>query len=287
MTRTTQFLLASVLLGHVALAQAPAAAAQKVVSGELGFDFTSQYFVRGIVQENQGIIAQPWFELSYGLYEGTDDLRNLRLVFGQWNSLHDGPTGSGGTGQSMWYESDFFFGLAGAIGDRLSVGATYTAYYGPNGARGTVEELALSAGYDDKGKSLIDSIESGLQPGVVLAFELDGQMDNGEPGNNGVYLQAGIRPSFVFGQFTLDVPVTMGFSLMDYYENPGSSEDDFLGFLDVGAVMSTTIPSLPARMGQWQAHAGIHWLLLGDNNEDRNVGDTTELIFSCGVSTIF
>jgi hypothetical protein len=282
---STRFLFASILLSPLALAQAPAGGATKAVSGALGLDFTTQYFLRGIQQENQGIIAQPWIEVRYGLYEGTDDLKNLNLTLGQWNSLHDGPTGTGGTDQSMWYESDFYIGVTGAVGDRFSGGVTYTSYYGPNGFRTDVEELAFAVGYDDKG--VIKTFDSGLQPGVVLAFELDGQMDEGTRGNTGIYAQLGIKPSFQFGQFTLDVPVTMGLSLGNYYENPGTGDDDFLGFLDIGASISTAIPNLPARMGPWHAEAALHWLLLGDNNEDRNGGDTTELIFSCGVRTTF
>ncbi|HZN39398.1 MAG TPA: hypothetical protein VFD82_11380 [Planctomycetota bacterium] len=278
---STRFLFASILLSPLALAQAPAT---KAVNGAFGLDFTTQYFLRGIQQENQGIIAQPWIELRYGLYEGTSDLKNLNLTFGQWNSLHDGPTGTG-SGGSMWYESDFYIGVSGEVGDRLSCGVTYTSYYGPNGIRNDVEELAFSAGYDDKG--VINTFASGLQPGVVLAFELDGQLDGGTPGNTGIYAQLGIKPSFQFGQFTLDVPVTLGVSLKDYYEDAGTNDDEFLGFFDVGAVISTAIPNLPARMGPWHAEAALHWMLLGDSNEDRNAGDTSELILSCGVRTTF
>jgi hypothetical protein len=284
--RSTRLVFASILLSPLALAQAQAGSATKAVSGALGVDFTTQYFLRGIQQENDGIIAQPWIELRYGLYEGKDELKNLNLTFGQWNSLHSGPTGTGGgPNQSMWYESDFYIGLAGAVGDRWSFGATYTSYYGPNGVRTNVEELAFSAGWDDKG--IVNAFASGLQPGVVLAFELDGQMDGGAPGNTGIYAQFGIKPSFQFGQFTFDVPATVGVSLKDYYENPVTGEDDFLGFVDIGAVISLDIPNLPARMGPWHAEAGVHWLLLGDNNEDRNGGDATELILSCGVRTTF
>ena len=280
----TRFLLASTLLSHLALAQAPGGAT-KGVTGEFGLSFTTQYFLRGIQQENQGIIVQPWLELRYDVYEGTGDLKDVNLTFGQWNSLHEGPTGSGGPADSMWYESDFYIGFTGEVGDRLACGVTYTSYYHPNGARSDVEELAFSAGYDDKG--VIEVFASGLQPSVVLAFELDGQMDEGTRGNTGVYAQLGIKPSFQFGQFTLDVPVTMGVSLNNYYEDPGSSDDEFLGFLDIGAVISTAIPDLPARMGPWQAEAAVHWMLLGDSNEDRNGGDAGELIFSCGIRTTF
>ncbi|HEX6810461.1 MAG TPA: hypothetical protein VF384_02455 [Planctomycetota bacterium] len=289
-----RLLLASPLLAPLAFAQAPpaVAASPKVVSGEMGLRFTSQYFFRGIVQENQGIIAQPWLELGYDLYEGKDTVKNLDLTFGLWNSLHDGPTGSGGSGQSMWYESDFYIGLSADVGERLTLGMTYTSYYGANGVRPNVQELAFSAVYNDEKGKLISSVESGLQPSVVLAFELDGQADGGTAGNLGTYLQLGVEPSWNIGKIgktdvTLAVPVTMGFSLKDYYENAG--DDEFFGFFDVGAVASCALPWMPSRLGPWTADLGLHWLVLGDTNQERfgTGGDSSELIISLGASTTF
>jgi len=290
-----RFLVASVLIAPLAFAQGPAAgaASPKVVSGEMGLSFTTHYYFRGILQENQGIIAQPWLTLGYGLYEGKDTFKNLGLTFGLWNSLHDGPTGTGGGG-SMWYESDFFIELTADIGERLSVGTTYTSYYGANGLKPNVQEIAFSASYnDDKGK-FISGLASGLQPSVVLAFELDGQQDGGAPGNLGIYLQLGVEPSWPLCKLgktdvTLSVPATMGLSLSDYYEDAGSGDDELFGFLDVGAVASCAIPCMPSRLGPWQAQLGLHWLLLGDSNEDRagTGGDASEMILSFGVSTKF
>lgn len=262
--------------------------APPVVHGAFGIDFTNQYFFRGILQENQGVIAQPWWQLGYGLYEERDgSLRKLDLTFGQWNSLHDGPTGTQG-GNAMWYRSDFHIGLDGTIGERLGVGVAYAAYHSPNGRFGTVEELIFTAKYDDRAQ-LVESLASGLQPRVELAIELDGQSDAGS--HVGAYLGLGIEPSFVIGKLgesdmKLSVPTTLGLSLADYFED-NAGNDDFFGYLEVGAVLSTALTFLPARMGPWDGHVGLHWLLLGDNNEDRNVGDTTELVFSFGMSTRF
>lgn len=280
-------LTSSLLLCSVAIAQE--GGPQKVVTGNLGIDFTNQYFFRGIAQENQGFIAQPYVDLSYGLYGGqAEGLHGVNLTFGLWNSLHDGPTGSeGGTG--MWYESDFFTGVSGTIGERWSAGITYTAYHSPNGRFGTVEEIAFSLGFDDKGLS--QSVASGLQPSVIVAFETDGQADAGD--HVGIYGQIGIEPSFALGQFgsldvTLAVPVTLGLSLSDYYQDPTTGgDDDAFGFLDVGAVLSSALPFLPAGAGVWNGELGLHWLLLGNNNEERNVGDRSELIVSFGLSTTF
>src|SRR5688572_4132182 len=89
----------------------------RYVKGSFGIDFTNQYFFRGILQENQGIIAQPWFALGYDLYEDDDGgvVRDVDLTFGLWNSLHDGPTGSTG---GIWYESDFYTDVAVGVGEQ-------------------------------------------------------------------------------------------------------------------------------------------------------------------------
>jgi hypothetical protein len=282
-----QRIAVSLLFVSAVVAQA-APTPEPVASGSYGIDFTSQYFFRGIAQENQGFIAQPWWELGYSLYEGeaTDSLKSVALTFGLWNSLHDGPTGGAG---GIWYESDFYAGLSATFAERWNAGTTFTVYHSPNGSFGTVEELAFSLGLDDRGL-WFDSIASGLQPAVVVALETDGQADAGN--HVGIYAQVGIEPSFALGQFgsldvTLAVPVTLGASLSDYYEDTNGGDDDFFGYFDVGVVASSPLGFLPARAGPWVGELGLHWLLLGDNNEDRNVGDTTELILSFGLSTVF
>ena len=283
-------LAASLLLASVALAQDPAQPpaphVPPVATGEFGIDFTTQYFFRGLQQENQGIIAQPWLQLGYELYEGTDSVRGLDLTLGLWNSLHDGPTGGSG---GIWFESAFHVGLQARLGERWRVGTSYTAYHSPNGSFATIEELAFTVALDDRGM-LVDGVDSGLRPSLLLAFELEGQRDFGN--DRGIYAQLGIEPTFAIGSLgsldlTLAVPVRLGVSLGDYYEELGGGNDEFFGYLDVGAEVSSPLTFLPARMGPWTGALALHWLLLGDNAEERNVGDTTELILSFGVATIF
>jgi hypothetical protein len=292
--------VACLLLSPVLLAQDPP---PKVVSGTLGLDITSQYFFRGLLQQNDGLILQPSLELGYGLYQADDDssLRSLDLKFGLWNSLHND---SGSAALGVWYESDFFVELASRLGERLTTGVQYVAYQNPNRVTPTnpafsqrnqpVEELVFTFDFNDRGMWL-ESIDGGLQPSLVLAFELDGQREvatvNG--GHSGVYLGVGVEPSFVVGQIgdgdlTLTLPATLGLSLRDYYERTnGGGNDDFFGYLDVGAELSAPLKFLPARMGPWQGEVGLHLLLLGDNNRARNSGDTSELILSAGLSTYF
>ena len=274
----------------------PTTGDERFVRGGFGFDITNQYFFRGIQQENQGIIVQPWAKLGYSLIDGDESMRALDLTFGTWNSLDDhSPAPSNG---EIWYESDFYIDLTAGLGERLTTGVRYTAYTSPNGSfnpttrsglRETVQELAFTFGYDDRAL-LLDSIDSGIQPYVKIAFELDGQRDNGLVGNEGIYAEIGIRPTFALQEdhqngLRLAVPIKLGFSLGDYYEDNSGGRDEFFGYLDVGAEINTAITFLPHRLGPWQANAGLHWLLLGDNLEERNAGDTSELIVSVGVST--
>ena len=174
--------LAIALLGAFAGSGAPIAHAQTTNEGRLslsmGIDTSNAYFFRGIKQERSGAIVQPYADVSFDLLTESESLSTLTLTFGQWNSLHSGPSGAGGpatlTGgaarnTAMWYESDFYTGLTVGT-DTLTAGLTYTSYLSPNNSFGTVQEISLALSLDDTGRLLVP-----LQPHVGLAVELSGQ----------------------------------------------------------------------------------------------------------------
>lgn len=289
LVRPMRLVLVSVLsFAPLALAQSQPAPTppRDGAKGAFGVDFTTQYFFRGLQQENQGVVAQPWVELGYDLYESTTGVRDLDLTFGLWNSLHDGPTGGA---EGPWFESDFSVDLASQLEERLYLGARYTAYTSPNDSFDNIQELAVHTRFDDRGL-WFESIDSGLQPSALIAFEVNGQRDFGD--DRGVYLELGVEPTFHLGPLgsldvTLSLPVALGLSLGDYFEEVGGGNDEFFGFLDVGAELSSALSFLPARIGKWDARVGLHWLVLGDNAEERNQGDTGELILMAGIATTF
>jgi len=266
-------------------------AREEVLDGRLGFDFTTQYFFRGIQQENQGIIFQPWIELNTQLWKASEGEQKVDLVFGQWNSLHDGPTGTGGVG-GVWYESRFFVGAEAQVSERIQVGARLNFYSTPNGAgfaRGlsNVTELQVDVRFDD-GSTIVEDFA--LNPYATIAIELNNQRDGGN--DEGTYIELGIAPQFEIGSMgeapvVLTTPVRLGLGIGDYYEQIGGGNDDFFGFLQVGGVATAPLEFLPAGMGPWVGHVGLHALLLGDNNEARNGGDSAELMFEFGMSTFF
>ncbi|HET7845249.1 MAG TPA: hypothetical protein VFL14_13925 [Xanthomonadales bacterium] len=287
----------ALLLPSVIVAQEPngragartAQPANRYVKGGWGLDLTSQYFFRGILQENQGIIVQPWFELGYDLYEGDDAVRDLDAKVGFWNSVQDEPDGTGGN----WYEADFYLDVGMQFRERWQFDARYTTYSSPNGAGrffGPVQELSFRAAFADDKEPLIGIFESGLRPHALIAFELDGNRDAGN--DEGVYLEVGVEPQFQLIKedqsfpLRLAVPATLGLSLTNYYEDINGS-DDFFGYFDLGGELSTPMKFMPERLGKWDATLGLHWLLLGDNLEGFNNGDTTELVLSIGMATTF
>jgi len=279
--------------GPVAQAHDPAEDAnpnQGKMSFSAGVDVTSHYFFRGIIQEDQGLITQPWLEGSASLSD------SVSLTFGIWNSFHDvktlrdGGAGSDGAGPDSWYEADLYIGLSCSAVENFEFGLVYTAYTSPNDAFSTVQELALSAGYDDSGMWQDTPIASGLQPSVTVALELDGQADAGS--NEGIYLELAVAPSFVVVEskthpVTLSVPITLGLSLGDYYEDPtsaGAADDSNFGYLDIGLVVSTPLTSVPADFGQWELSAGVHYLLLNEATEELNQSaNGDEIIFAVGI----
>ena len=158
--RKTTF--ATLLLSCTVLAQdnpsfeERAAARAAAFHGSLGLDFTSQYFFRGILQENQGIIAQPWINLSMDMLEESDTgLQTMKFIMGQWNSLHDGPSGVGASNTPAWYESRFYVGVEGQIADRYHPSLRYNIYSNPNGSPTgfgrPVQELEFGLRFDDTG----------------------------------------------------------------------------------------------------------------------------------------
>jgi len=287
---------AAILAFAVCLAATPPVQAQDdagpnqgKVSFSTGLEITNAYFFRGILQEDQGLITQTWLDATFNLSDTVD------LTIGIWNSMHDMKTGStrtDATGADWWYEADLYLGLSVAVAENCSLGLTYTAYTSPNNAFGTIHELAVSGSHDDSGAWDGTCLEgSGLQPSVTIAFELDGQADGGS--NEGIYLGIGIEPSFTLidnqdQPVTLSIPVTVGLSLGDYYEDPlspGGSDDSNFGYLDIGAVLSTPINAIPADYGQWEASLGLHYLLLSESTENANAnGDDSEFILSFGIS---
>ena len=265
-------------------AEAAPAQTQARVESSIGVTTTNQYFFRGIVQENQGAIVQPAIDFVFPLWEGENTSWSFNI--GTWNSLHTGPTGSDGAGMSMHYELDAYAGIGVDFAENWSSSVSYAVLSSPNSAFATVKELDFSISFDDSGLFGGESSGfSGVQPSVMLAWELDGQSDGG--GDEGIYLEVGIEPALdLIDPVSASFPMVTGFSLSNYFEGATGS-DDFFGFAQVGVSLSTPLNFVPARSGSWTLSGGVSILFLGDNLEKINGGDSSEVILSLGLGIAF
>jgi hypothetical protein len=252
----------------------------------MGVDWVSEYFFRGIAQQVGGANFQPYGSVSFKLVENAGPLTALTATPGIWNNWH---AGGGNLAEPVdpkfWYEADLYFTLAATLGERVTLGLTYTAYTSPNDSFGTVQELAF-------GLTLNDSKWLGafaLNPSLLLAGELTGQADAGRA--RGVYLQLGIAPSYTFAPesaypITVSFPVTLGLSVSDYYEFATGDNPTF-GYVQFGPVFSMPLGFIPKRFGTWTVKGALELLALGDTLKALNDNDTWKPIGRIGVSLVY
>ena len=259
------------------------------VSGAL--DFTNAYLFRGIKQESDGLIMQPYLDLGVTLYTGEGSLKTFGINVGTWNSLH-GFNDSGTDNprnHKLWYESDFYTTLAFGLTGGVSAGVTYTAYTSPNDGFTTVKEVSFKIGVDD-------SMQLGkfsLKPYGIIAAEMDtsthtGQADGGLEA--GTYVELGIAPSYAWPRFSVSMPVKVGLSLSNYYEDPISNDDSTFGFGSAAGIITYPLSAKPTKYGSWNVHGGVEYQRLGSAtqtflNEFKDSGEAKgyKFIYSFGL----
>jgi hypothetical protein len=241
---------------------------------DAGIDVRNAYLLRGIPQDDTGVIMWPYADLGVALHSGQGLVKRLAVNVGLWNSLHTGQAGSDGPSGKLWYQSDFYSTFGAGFGKGTSAAVTYRAYTSPNSGFGTVRELSFMFALDERASWG----NTAPRPYVLVARELDGQMDGGAA--EGTYLEVGASPGFPAAGVTVSVPVRAGFSLGDYYE--GASGDERFGFFSVAARVTVPLSSMPTRVGSWQVHGGVEFVRLGDRNAEI-LGDTSKVIGSIGI----
>jgi hypothetical protein len=282
-------LLLGLAIGAAMLLAAPRAFAgpnSGSVQFSFGMDFTTAYFFRGILQERDGFIWQPYGEINVPLYvdEGAG-LSKFTLFVGNWNSIQSEKTLSrgGGSGPGNWYESDVYAGLKFSLFDTVELKPYYYVYTYPNGAFPTIQEIDFAASLNDA--QWLDKFA--LNPSALMAWEFD----NTTLGTKeGTYAEVNIRPSFtVYDDETypvsLAIPMTVGMSVSDYYESP-SGRDQSFGYYKAGLIASVPLGFIPEEYGAWAISAGPSIYAFNSNLKNYNKGNnpwvvgTVSLTFS-------
>jgi len=287
-TAAAMLIAAPTALAQEEVGEAPMTIDDKLVSVAFSVDWVSEYWFRGLAQENQGIIVQPGLDLAFDVPIGDF---SITPYVGIWNSFHfDNPSGTdGGDNDNAWYEADLYAGVGFGVGD-FGFDVSYINLYNPAGGGEFAEEIDLGISYDDS--DLWGDGGFYLSPYATLAFEIDGGSDNGS--NKGTYLELGVAPGFDTGSdslpISISVPVTVGLSLDDYYEN-AAGEDETFGFAQVGVEATTALP-IPAELGGWSVTGGVYYIILGDTADDIAsefgvTSDDSSVWFKLGVAMEF
>ena len=254
------------------------------ISLSAGVDFPTAYFFRGILQEDGGFFAQPYGDITFNLYEGEKGLNSVGATLGLWNSFQTNspiPEPSDPTG---WYETDLYGGFTVGFLDNWEVGVTYTAYISPNNSFESTQEISFSLSFDDS--ELLGAFA--LSPQILIAVEMQGGgADAQRP--LGTYFQLGVEPGLTVIEsekypVRLSLPLTLGLSLSNYYQDPVTGDDSTFGYFDLGLKLSVPLAFIPADFGSWEAYAKGDFLFLGSSLEAINNDEDFQAIATIGVS---
>ena len=249
-----------------------------------GIDLATAYYFRGYNQEDTGIILQPYANLYVKLHEGEE--QTVTAYVGTWNSWHEVGTLADPGAPGQWYESDFIAGVDWGIAP-FTIGFIYTAYTYPGGAFDTIQELGVKLSWDDADFAE-DKLPFALKPYIGVYAET-----NDENGSEDWYGEIGINP----GVYTIDedgkypvslsVPITVGFSLKDYYFDDGGDET-FLGYGSIGLTAGVPMAFIPEDYGTWTLTGSVQYIhLFAETLDDLNAGDDWDVIGKVGISVAY
>ena len=268
----------------------PAHAADAPNTGRISFsagsDVTTAYFFRGILQEREGLIWQPYGEVNLNLYkyeEENNPFNNFSFgVFvGNWNSVQTKQTLASGSGPGNWYESDVYAGAKANIFGNTEAKVYYIAYSYPGGAFKTVQEVDAQVSLNDS--QWLD--KWALYPYGLIA----GEFDNTALGTKeGSYGEFGIRPSFTLIDnesypLSMAVPMKVGISIADYYESASGKNYTF-GYFAGGPVFTVPLAFIPTEYGAWTTSLGAQVYAFGTSTKQYNRNDGSWVVGTWSVN---
>jgi len=263
-------------------------AQESCITGDIGFDVVSNYITKGVVQENQGFIIQPYADLHFRIYKGAGALTSVTVDLGIWNSFHSHRPNVRGTTRN-WYEFDFQAGVTWNF-NKLALGTYWKEYASPSDRFNNAYAVGFNLAYDDS-----DVLGAwALHPYAVIELNVQGTTGNNTNGSRGQYYEVGIAPAHSWGDWTLSLPINAGFGSGGFYlGNRG------FGFFGAGVKATYALNCIPACLGKWSVYSGFNYYYLGGNSGPLNrsgaagngggqfVTDKNEFVFSGGLKVAF
>ncbi len=251
---------------------------ESCITGDIGVTVVSEYISRGLVLENQGVIAQPYLDLYFKLYEGTGFVNKVSFNLGMWSSIHSHiqpqPTTST---TSSWYEFDYTAGLAITFAKNFTFTASYFEFDSPADAFLTARSINFNLAYDDT--DLLGAFA--LHPHVTYLHELTAPGFAGL-GADGNYYEIGLAPGHTFGPVSLTVPLTVGLGSNNFYAG------ETFGYASAGLQASVPLSFVPECYGKWSFSGGYTYYYLGDNVKNATAtGHQSQHVLQGGVGLTF
>jgi len=277
-------------------------AKKSYISGDLGVQFVTSYYSRGILQGPQGqagFDAQPYLDLYFQLYAGTGFVDKVTLNLGLWSNIASDPSpgvndpfrgGNGVEGRNgrlrnvrigpvtaglaSWTEFDWMPGVSFVFAKNFTLTTSYFEFDYPSQGASPQRSLNVSLAYDDT--DLLGMWA--LHPHFTFLQELTGNANGGHVGlgladtatssSLGQYYEVGIAPAFTFMKDskyapTLTIPVTAGFGSSGFY---GTG----FGYASAGLTVSVPLAFIPSGFGSWTANFGGTYYYLGKNTARAN-----------------
>lgn len=258
---------------------------ESCITGDIGLGVVSEYVSRGVVNENQGFIAQPYLDLYFKLYEGDGFVNKVSLNLGLWSSINSNHTfASAGTSLPAWYEFDWLPGMTVTFAKNFALTVTWLDFdFVSSGGRAGGVNGNLS--YDDT--DLLGPFA--LHPHIAVLKGFIGNMVGVPGGDRAWYYEVGIAPGFQVGKggsypVSFTFPINAGFGHETYNE-------DF-GYVSGGVNVSVPLAFVPSCYGNWTFSSGFTYWYLGDNAAEASApaitnGDQDRYVFSGSIGLTF
>jgi hypothetical protein len=236
------------------------------ITGDLGVTMTNEYLSRGLVLNSKGVVAQPYLDLYFKLYEGTGFINKITFNFGLWSDLNSHVQNPISTLRN-WYEFDYTPGVSFTFAKNFTFTASYFEFDSPGQDFATARSINMNLAYDDT--DLLGAFA--LHPHVAVLSELPAPGEAGlAPG--GWYYEIGLAPSYTFGKgstypVTFSVPLTTGLGSANFYKQDG------FGYFSAGAQLAVPLAFIPACYGTWTFSGGYTYYYLGNALQEFSAGN--------------
>ena len=235
----------------------PPPTSESCITGELGFDVTSEYIRHGIVIQNQGFQMQQNLDLHFRLYKGDGFLTSLSADLGLFSHIESHHANVPNSTTQLWRELDFYAGVTAKM-DKFSISPFFKTYSAPNDVQENVYVLGVRLAYDDSDLLGDFALHPYVLSEIEGIFDDRGTLGNGQKNGHHYYVEVGIAPRHTYGDLTLTVPISAGFGARYYAGNKA------FGYIAAGLDASYALNMVPDCLGKWSVHAGFTYEYLGE-----------------------